>query len=206
MKINFLIIILIVLILVSGFNIFMKIYNREKVTGYASGYVNIFINNAVIISLTRDSISWGQGMINVSNANCKNATLKTAQENAYATCGNWTNSSAKGLIIQNLGNLNCSLFIKTEKNAHDFFESASSSNEEYKINVSNKYADSCSQGVLNQWIDANKTNGGTKYCEQFDFNPSKNELYIDVLLTIPGDSNKIGEQSDTITVIGDAAG
>ena len=29
-----------------------------------------------------------------------------------------------------------------------------------------------------------------------------NELYVDVLMTVPVDSNKIDEQSDTITITG----
>jgi hypothetical protein len=204
---NFLIFLFCVLLLVIIINcliiVFGLSYLGERITGHASGYVNFTINTAVLINLSIDTLDWGSGVVDSGQLN---ATLTTnGGSSGFVKRGNWTGENAKAFIVQNIGSINCSLFIQTEKNAHDFFESASNSNEEYKINVSNKKIGSCSGGVLGQWIDANKTSGGTKYCSQFSFNSASNELYIDVLITVPVDSNKVDEQSDTLTITGNAA-
>src|SRR3989344_2149702 len=66
-----------------------------------------------------------------------------------------------------------------------------------------------SSGIINSsalgiWQDVNKTSGGTKFCSQFSFRKNSNEIYIDILITVPSDSGNVGEQFDTITIIGDA--
>ncbi len=209
MKLNnvivFLSILTIIVVLINISVIFIKISEFEKeLNGQVTGYVNLTVQTYVFINISRDSINWSTGAVNNSFLN---ATIYTSGDNSgVVSRGNWSGSNAKAIVVENLGSSNCSVYIQTGKNAHDLFNSASSSNEEYKLNVSNKEASSCSGGTatLGQWTDVNKTSGGTKYCGQFDFHNDNNEIYIDVLLTVPRDSNNVGELSDTITVIGDA--
>lgn len=184
---------------------FIKIvYFERELTGYASGFVNLSIMTTLSMNVSRDTINWSEGMINSGEMN---ATLYTSGEAAGVSRGNWSSSNVKGLIIANLGSVNASIFLLSGKNAHDFFNSSSSSNEEYKWNVTNKESGSCSGGTtLGQWQDVNKTSGGTKFCSQLDFHSNNNELYLDILLTVPYDSRNVGEQSDTITVTANAAG
>ena len=194
------------IISVSLFNIFLNIFNvsNNYITGFASGYVNITYETVVNINLTRDSINWGYGTI---NAGQNNATLFTnANNDGSVLRGNWSGIGVYGLIVENIGNVNCSLFIQTNKNAHDFFLSSTTSNEEYKFNVSNKEVNSCSGDLnLGEWYDANKSSGGTKFCNQFNYYKDSNEIYIDLLLTVPYDATNIGEQSDIITLIANSA-
>ncbi len=200
-------IIVIMLALISIFISLASIYGLvEKLTGRASysGFINISILTSININLTRDIINWSSGSINSGEVN---ATLYTRGESAGAVeRGNWSGASALAIVVENIGNINCSLSIQTGKNAHDFFNSVSSSNEQYQLNATNKESGACNGNLLGQWLDVNKTSGGTEYCSQLDFHRSSNEIYVDVLLTIPSDAGNIGEQSDTITITGDTAG
>jgi hypothetical protein len=183
----------------------MKISDlNEKITGYATnvttGYVNITIVQTIALNLTRGVIDWGSGSINSGEVN---ATLYTdGDNNGTVIRGNWTGENAKALILQNIGGVNASITIKTDKDAHDFFNSSSGTNERYMLNVTQRN-NSCSGGdyTLGQWADVNLT--GAKYCNHFNYQPPYNTVYIDVLLTVPKDANKIGYLSDFITVIGD---
>ena len=184
----------------------MKVsYFNEKITGLAStGYVNITVETEISINMSRDTVNWGSGLINGTGANRFNATLKTAQETATVERGNWSYGSVKGLILQNLGNINASINLSTTNNADDLFGSAegpSSDNQRYKWNVTNKDAGSCSGGIgpLNTWLDVNKSTS-ENFCGQFNYGNNENEVYIDIWLTVPYDAQNTGSRSDTITV------
>lgn len=199
-------VIAIIIVLINISVTFIKISDfQEKSTGKVLGFINLSVSNYVAINMSRDVLDWGSGSINSSY---QNSTLYTRGDSiGIVLRGNWSGENAKAFIVENVGNVNCSLYIQSGKNAHDFFDSASSSNEQYMINVTNKEAGSCSGGAsLGQWTDVNKTSGGTKYCSQFSSLGINNEVYIDVLLTVPADSNKVGNLTDTITIIANAAG
>jgi len=203
---NFILVLSICLIILSIINIsisFDRLDLIQKLTGYASyGYVNLSVLTYVSINLSVDSISWGSGNINSGQLN---ATLYTVGNGSGVVArGNWSGENVSALVVENMGNTNCSLSIQTGKDAHDFFNSLTNSNEQYMINVSNKEGYSCSGDLLGLWNSANKTSGGTKFCNNFEFNKSRNEIYIDVLFTIPYDAGNIGQQSDEIVIIGDA--
>jgi len=203
---NQLLILSIIIMIIAMINIgivILKFYDfREKITGYATdyGYVNITINPTIALNLTRDIIDWGPGEINSGQLN---ATLYTdSDNNGTVLRGNWSGENAKALILENIGSINCSVKIKTDKDAHDFFNSSTSTNEQYMLNVT-QINDSCSGGdyPLGQWQDVNLT--GAKYCNHFNFQSLKNKIYIDVLLTVPRDANNFGGLIDFITIIGD---
>lgn len=180
---------------------------KNYFTGMATneGYVNLSILTSVNINMTRDRINWSSGSVNTGE---RNATLYTRGDNTgIADRGNWSGADAKAFVVENIGGVNCSIKLQTMKNAHDFFNSSTSSNEQYMWNISNKNPESCSGGAtLGVWTDVNKTDGGTLFCSQFSNNIASNEIYIDILLTIPYDSQNTGEQSDILTVSADTAG
>ena len=181
---------------------FLKIveFNKE-LSGYSFANVNISINSVILLNMPQNLLDWGVGSVNSS---FNNATLYTRGNNTgYVYGGNWSGSNVTGFVVQNLGTVNCSISIRTNKNAHDFFMSASNTNEEYKLNVTNKNPDSCSGGsTLGLWSNVSTDPGGTLYCSQFNHDTNHNEVYVDVLMTIPKDANKIAPQSDTLTIIG----
>lgn len=204
---NLMVVITIFLILIIFINIFV-IFNFESyLTGKVTraGYVNITILTAININLTRDSINWSSGAVNIGE---KNATLYTRGDNAGIVArGNWSGTNAQAFIVENIGSINCSIRLQTTKNAHDFFNSSTNSNEQYMWNVSNKELNSCSgEVILGNWTDVNKTSGGTEFCKQFNNQQSNNEIYVDILLTVPYDTQNTGEQSDILTVFADASG
>jgi hypothetical protein len=108
-------------------------------------------------------------------------------------------------VLENTGNINCSFFIQTNRNAHDMFNSSSNTNEQYKIKVSNRESGACSGGSLNTWIDVNKSAPGTKYCNQFSYLNSSDEVFIDILLTVPYDIQNLGFRFDVVTITANVA-
>lgn len=204
---NLLFVFSIIIILISLTNLFVTFIKvsdfKETTSGYVSGYVNLTVHQIIILNISRDTIDWGAGVI---DGNESNATLYTSGDNnGFVLRGNWSGSNARAFVIENLGTSNCSISVKTGKDAHDFFLSASSSNEEYMINVSDKDPGSCYSSLsLGWWYDVNKTGSGTRYCDQFSFFNESNEIYMDVLLTVPDDAGVAGVQTDIISIIGDA--
>lgn len=203
-----LVIIAIIVIILSLTSIFINILNPgfiKEFTGYASGYVNLSVNTQIIVNLTVSSLNWSSGTITGGNTN---ATLTThGNDSGTVLRGNWSGDSAKAFVLENIGNINCSLFLYSEKNASGFFASLTNSNQDFKFNVSDKDSNSCfGTSLLGNWIDVNITSPGTKYCNQLNYHKESNELYIDVSLTIPYDAGNIGYISDTITITADAAG
>jgi hypothetical protein len=195
----------IIVILINIVGIFIKISDFEKeMTGKASGYVNISVSSIVTINLTRDSMNWGSGRVDSGSTN---ATLYTrGNNNASVSNGNWSEDNAKAFVVENTGNVNVSLSLQNVNNAKDLFASVSNSNQEYKLNISNKEAGSCSGDLVNIWTNVNKTSGGTRYCSQFSPLGNKDEVFIDVWLKVPYDASNIGTLSDTLTVIASSAG
>jgi len=193
-----------VLFFISLINLFIVLNDIENIqnelTGYTSGYVNLTILSSVSINLTVDSISWGLGSINSSETN---ATLYTrGNQSGVVIRGNWSGENVSGFVLQNIGNVNCSLYIQNEKDAHGFFNSSSSTNEEYKLNVTNKESSSCANlTTLGVFINVNTTSPGTQYCQNFTFEVTKDEVYIDVLFTVPFDSGYTGERSDNVNIL-----
>lgn len=205
---DILVVCIIMLIILASVNIVIVFFKisviKKELTGFTSGFVNITIYSKLQMNMSRDLINWSSGEINISE---KNATLYTRGNNSGVVLrGNWSGDNVFGFIVENIGGINASLTLESDKNASSFFAGLSNTNQEYRWNVSNREAGACSGGAaLGLWADVNTTSGGTKYCSQFDFNQANNEVYIDVLLTIPYDLSNSGEQSSLITVTADVA-
>ncbi len=188
---------------------FVKVYQfREKITGYASGFVNFTIDTLIVINISRDTILFGRGILNMSMDGClNNATLKTAQETASATCSNYSTTNTKALIIQNFGNVNCSLSFQSTKNATVFF-GGNQSIALYQWNFSNKDTGACGEwGVysIKERFENVSVTSAVVVCNKTDFNAGRNSMYMDVKMVVPNDANNTGYAlSDTITISGNA--
>ena len=114
---------------------------KEQITGYASGYVNLTVTTATSINMSDDRVNWSGGTV---NANEPNATLISYGNGAaVVTRGNWSTDGVDAMIVQNIGNVNCSLTIQSSKNASRLLGSVSGTNESFQWNVTNKDANSC---------------------------------------------------------------
>jgi len=167
-----------------------------KITGRATGTANLTIEGKTQINFTIDNIDWGSGCV---DAGKPNATLNTAAGAGNAVInGNWTENT-DGFRIENIGNQNVTLDLKTGKNAQQLL---GGTDPDYEYNVTNYEANSCTPPAgfnLGTFYDVNTTNPGTRICDVFQFSDSNDVIRIDVKLVIPSDS-KTGAIGDTFTV------
>jgi len=173
-------------------------------TGKASSGINFTIENIILINFTVDAIDWGIGSVYGGSTN---ATLDTSLSDPIQKCfgGNWTGAytnDTNGLTLENIGNLDAVVFLKTGKNANVFLGGSEGGGPLYRFNVTNSDLGSCnpsSELNLSQWYDVNTSSGdGTKICENFSYESFNNSIRIDVLLRIPADSFS-GYTEDSIT-------
>ena len=179
---------LLILIIILGLS--FLIFNVGKFTGKATdSIVNITINPRVQINFTLDNIDFGRGNV---NAGQQNATIDTL---GNIINGNWTPVTT-GFRIENLGNVNVSVDLKTGQDAANFLGGGSPG---YLYNVTNAESGSCvSSIVLGEWYDVNTSDPGTRICDVLGYETAVDSIDIDVRLIIPTDSKK-GALTDTFT-------
>jgi len=181
----------------------VNIIKIMRITGRATdtGEINLTVESKTQINFTTDEINWGSGSV---SAGASNATLNTAGGANNVTNGNWTGNTA-GLVVENIGNKNVTLDLKTGNNATALL---GGTNPSYQYNVTNVEAGSCtnstggnnmSSGIsLGNFYDVNTTDPGTRVCDVFAHTDSIDTIRIDIKLVIPSDS-KTGKITDTIT-------
>jgi hypothetical protein len=170
-------------------------FKKTWLTGFATATVNLTVESNLAINFTTDLIEFGSGQV---DPGISNATLDTAA--GTVTNGNWTEVT-QGFVLENIGNVDCNLSFKTGKTAGNFIGGASAGGPQYKWNATNSEAGSCvnsSATALAVWNDWNTTGTGTKICNIFYANNTKDTIRIDIFLLIPEDS-KTGVLTDTVT-------
>jgi hypothetical protein len=181
---------------------FVKVSDfQEKLTGYASGYVNITISSNIQINLTTSVTNFGAGGV---NSTCERAMLKTnGASTGVVLCGNWSSDSGKGIVIENNGNVNATLTAQGTNAAAAFIGGTGST---YEWNFSVSEAGSCSGGTLSQNVfrTAN-TSAPATLCTDFSPLDAGDEVTLDINITVPTDA-LIGARSDTITISASAQG
>ena len=199
----------IVLIALVNFAVtFLKVSEfRKETTGFASlGYVNLSIVTRLEINVTQDTIDWGAGAV---DAGMTNATLYTVQTDSVVENGNWS-KDPDAIVIRNDGSINITLKIQGEHDAAELFGHVGE--QRYEWNVTNKEEGSCtgttSEGIaIGAWWEVNKSQ--VVYCGQFDYNDNRDEVYLDVKLTVPYNTTNQSVSGtyilETITVTGDTA-
>jgi hypothetical protein len=199
-------IVLIVLTLVNLSIVFIKNSElRKSLTGFATstGYVNLTVNTNLNVAL---SPPWGINWSNGSIASGKtSANLTTTYNSSSVINGNWSTTGVQGILITNTGNINITLSINGTKNNTDWFGTTSTGAKNYTWNVTNFLPGSCAPvNSLNSWLYVNHTN--IVFCNQFSSIAGKNQVWLDVQLTVPYDlTNPDTLLTDTITVSATAA-
>jgi hypothetical protein len=175
---------------------------RSVWSGFASSdisNVSINIEEIVLINFTTDTIDWGIGRV---YPGLLNATLDTSESNPLykSKGGNWTGAYgnySSGFILENIGNVNAVLYLKSSKNASSFL---GGTNPAYQFNITNNESQSCINTTgffLGQYFDVNTTLDGTKVCDLFSYHGENDTVRIDIFLRIPSDS-RLGFLQDTI--------
>ena len=158
------------------------------------------VEENIAINFTRDTLDFGSGRI---FSGSPNATLDSGRTGAAiatnVTGGNFSGNTG-GLVLENIGNANLTLWLKTNRTASDFIRGTA---PEYQYNVTNNETGSCvntsgfNLGFLNDMNATNSSLDGTRICDKFFFEATRDVVRIDIRLVIPSDS-RTGLLSDTI--------
>lgn len=179
-------------VLIFGYNL-IKI---AKITGQATGTLNLTVESKTNINFTTNVVNWGTGQV---SPGFSFATLNTAAGANNVTGGNWTGNTW-GLVIENLGNQNVTLDLAATKTAATF---VGGTNAGYMWNVTNVETNSCLPNItLGAWWNVNAT---ARVCSVFYFAVNNDTIRIDFNVTIP-DSAAPQVASDTITATATAVG
>jgi hypothetical protein len=180
----------------------LGLQKQSMFTGWATASdnatVNLTVIQTVVINFTKDNINFGGGRHDVG---ANNATLTTipALNNSG---GNWTNVTS-GFILENIGNVNVSIYLLTWKSAATFL---GGTNPQYQYNVTPvspttglplaSPGTSCMNfTTLATWFDVNNTfvsatrgGEGNYICRNFSYIDTTDVLRIDLKLVVPSDS------------------
>jgi len=175
----------ILVIIISLVNIGVRLTGRAVETGVVNVTIESETNNFSI-----SDVNFGTGFFDIGESNATVDTLGNVIN------GNWT-PVTEGFIIENIGSVNVSLDLKTGKTANEFLGGTTPS---YQYNVSNNKVGSCIAGdiTLGVWNDVNTTNLGTRICDIFSYENTKDVIRIDLKLFFFSDISP-GNKTDTFT-------
>lgn len=165
--------------------------------------INLTVLTGVVINFTKDYILWENGSV---DAGSPHANLTTYAGGGVVLGGWWkgnATSNTTGLNIENIGNVNVTIRLKTGKNASEFL---GGTGPIYMFNITkNSTTDGCLNLTTNPTIiteglyyNVNKTDPGTLLCSSLSPEDGKDAIHLDFYLMVPSDSYT-GSLSDIIT-------
>ena len=186
---NFMLTVAIITMLISalslGFTYFsVNSFKQNILTGYTittNGTIYINITSQESFNLSTATINWGVGRVNASDVQ---AFLDTSQNSVVN--GTWTPVSS-GFVLENTGNVNLSISIKSGKVASTFI---GGTNPVYQMNVTSNEASSCINVTgynLSFYVDVNNT-GGWSVCSNLSYIDTADTIKVDVRLIVPYNS------------------
>jgi hypothetical protein len=169
-----------------------------RLTGNAvdTGIINVTVESSANINFTTDKIDFGSGRVTLGQSS---AALES--NDSTSTNGNWSWTSPKYLVLENIGNVNITVELKTNNNATTLIGGTS---PQYLF----KFEDVETGSVIGEgltkdvWSAANTTGSGT-LLGNLSFVDDKDTIRIAVRLVIPSDS-RTGTLTDTVTATGTA--
>lgn len=164
-----------------------------SVVGSAVSQVNITINSNAVINFTVNLVDFGSGTIDSGKSS---AIIDTR---GAVIDGNWTPVN-QGFTLENMGNTNLSVYIRSNFNASEFL---GGTNPQYYYMISNSEKNSCAvPGVpFSTWIPVNNLGLGDKVCDVLRAQSTNNSLDLDLRLVIPSDA-LLGQRIDVFTALG----
>ena len=209
---NILLIIAIIAVIVSAIGAGIA-YNyisalKEDVLLAPSGIVNLTVEALAAINFSYDEINFHNGTVTVGSQNCTMYTGKggitlCGADGSWDPVGEWGEPSEQGFVVENIGNVNLTVDLKSGKDAATYI---GGSFPRYEWNVSENETGSCDDGGFytdfNLFDAVNTSGDGTKVCDNFVYEVNTgdpNELRIDILVAVPQNSFT-GELIDTITM------
>ncbi len=167
-----------------------------KITGYATttdtAVVNVTISTAAAINFTTDFINFGSGSVTAGQTN---ATVNT--EGTLTGGTGW--SGANNLTLENIGNVNVSLGLKSDKLAAAFI---GGTNPLFQYKVINDTEPASCVGN-NATTYKNFTTSDFTVCSNFPFADAYDKITVAIQLVIPYDSlSGTAAQTATVTATG----
>ncbi|RMD45657.1 hypothetical protein D6829_01675 [Candidatus Pacearchaeota archaeon] len=149
-----------------------------KLTGHATdtGTINLTVQSNVAINFTIDNINWSTGKV---SAGKDHATLDTTGSGTV-TNGTW--AAQPGFRIENIGTVNVTLNISSDKDAATFLGDSGAS---FKYKISDNETGSCVGNGASSFTEFSGSNVDQPGCSLFEFNNSKDSIELDIELVIP---------------------
>jgi hypothetical protein len=161
-----------------------------KITGHATdtATVNVTITETAAINFTTDFVNFTDGSV---TEGAVGATLDTE---GTVTDGTW-GATNTGLVLENIGNMNVTLSLKSDKNATQYLGTGSS----FKIKVTDKEAGACVGNAASDYTEI--TTQDLTVCTPLQSKDTADEIDVDIELYIPS-ASLTGSRTATITATG----
>jgi hypothetical protein len=198
---SFVLVVAVIAVLVSVGGMMIAFYNTNNfqnwMTGYAStayGNVSITIASTELINFSDSLINFGSGYV---LGGCTMAYLNTSVGTSY--CGSWGGTFDQ-LQLQNIGNVNVSIDIRSNLNASDWLNGTGPAIY-YNVTggVTGAGNDACLNSTVNRtvgWWPLNQTD--YRVCANFSWRANSNIINISVRLHVPLDAPSA---SHNVTII-----
>ncbi len=191
---------------INSYFVFDKYSKVGQLTGFtgSSGFVNVTVSAVISVNFSQDAIVWGVGSITAGN---NNASLLVTDGGATVTRGNWSTVGVTPLALQNIGSVNVSLKIASDKNETGLFGGATPGHRAYLLNFTQGDSAGCLNDTINlfAWYSANATSPGVKVCSQLGFLNTHHQLNMSVYLAVPYDGTT-GVLTSVLTATAATAG
>jgi len=152
-----------------------------ELTGHATdtGTVNITIVSSAAINFTVDNINFGTGTVTSGQ------TSATLDSEGNVTNGNWS-AVSQGFELVNIGNINVTLNISSDKNAANFI-GGSSPQFNYKITNHAAETGSCTGNGASSYTAL--TGSLQPGCTTFGYLDANDHIDLDIQLVVPYDAS-----------------
>jgi hypothetical protein len=201
-----LMVIAVIAVVISAISVITIIVKQDAISGYTfqeSGNATIIIEGVASINFTHYLINWSNGGVNSSAPGCGGgvASLSTEAPHLLCTYG-WLNVT-KGLVIENNGNTNVNITLRSTQDATSFIGGPSAIFQ-WKLNqiatddygLTDGETGSCVSGLLAAWTNVALTD--TVVCSNLTSVDSADELEVDLRLNISTGA-VLGSKVDVIT-------
>lgn len=206
-------ILLVAAVAVSLFGIVMTLNKVSSITGYATsaktGTATLNVSSTTSIAIKQSAINFGSGTINTSGGytSCTlyvNGTQSAPTRSVQTpNCIGFTStSSAIPFVIENDGNVNVSVVVKSNATVAQFIGGSGTGGHpvaEFQFMALNNETNSCATGLNNTW--SNISTSDVNICSQL-FWDGTDTIAVGLRLLIPDDAIATGTRQATITFTG----
>ena len=151
---------------------------------YGNASAHVQVTTTTSISFVVSSLDWGTGSVN-STSSDQNCTLITNVTNNLTDC-NGFNTGVNPLILQNDGNTNVSVVLRSNATAQQFIGAdAVAGGPQFMWNISNNETGSCVTPNASLATFTSVSTTDTQICDVLDAIDTKDSMKINIKLNLP---------------------